>query len=351
MAVAQTQAMQNWPTRILIVTDAWEPQVNGVVRTLQMVARELRSLGCTVEMITPADYPTLPLPSYSDIRLAVTTRFGIGRRIAQIAPEHVHIATEGPLGIAARAACLRAGRRFTTSYHTRFPEYLSARLPVPEKWSYRWFRRFHGAAAATLVATPTLHAELAQKGFSNLKLWNRGVDTELFHPKHRKALPYPGPIFLYVGRVAVEKNLRAFLDLDLPGTKVVVGDGPDLDWLREAYPDAVFTGAKSGQELAEIYASADVFVFPSRTDTFGLVLLEALASGVPVAAYPVMGPADVFADGSGGVLSGDLRAAALQAMDLSREEARAKAMRFSWRACAETFLDLVSEPEHAREAA
>ncbi len=343
--------MRRWPMRILIVTDAWEPQVNGVVRTLQMVVRELRALGCTVDLITPSDYATLPLPSYSDIRLAVTSRFGIGRRIAKIAPEHVHIATEGPLGIAARAACLRAGRRFTTSYHTRFPEYLRARLPVPEKWSYRWFRRFHGAAAATLVATATLHSELSEKGFSNLKLWNRGVDTELFHPKHRGTLPYPGPIFLCVGRVAVEKNLPAFLDLDLPGTKLIVGGGPDLDWLRDAYPDAVFTGAKSGRELAEIYASADVFVFPSRTDTFGLVLLEALASGVPVAAYPVMGPADVFADGSGGVLSGDLRAAALQALDLSREDARAKAMRFSWRACAETFMDLVSEPERARDAA
>ncbi len=337
--------------RILIVTDAWEPQVNGVVRTLQMVVGELRGLGCTIEMITPADYRTLPLPSYSDIRLAVASRIGISRRIAGIAPDHVHIATEGPLGIAARAACLRSGRRFTTSYHTRFPEYLRARLPVPERWSYRWLRRFHGAASATLVATPTLRDELAQKGFTNLRLWTRGVDTDHFHPRHRKALPYPGPIFLYVGRIAVEKNLPAFLDLDLPGTKLVVGDGPDFEGLREAYPAAVFTGAQSGGELAASYASADVFVFPSRTDTFGLVLLEALASGVPVAAYPVMGPADVFADGIGGVLSDDLRVAALDALGLSRDEARVKAMRFSWRACAEKFMELVREPAQARIAA
>ena len=326
--------------RILIVSDAWRPQVNGVVRTLEAVVAELRALSVEVGMVTPADFATVPLPSYSDIRLAVATPRRLAARIAAFAPDHVHIATEGPLGLAARRACLRSGRRFTTSYHTRFPEYLRARMPVPEAWSYRWLRRFHGAAAGTLVATRTLRDDLEARGFAGLRLWNRGVDTEAFHPRLRERSALPGPVFLSVGRVAVEKNLPAFLDLDLPGTKLVVGDGPDLERLRQAYPAVRFAGALHGEALARAYACADVFVFPSRTDTFGLVMLEALASGLPVAAYPVMGPADIFADGVGGVLSHDLRQAALAALKIPRDEARAKALRHGWRACAERFLEL-----------
>ncbi len=325
--------------RIAIVTDAWEPQINGVVRTLQALAAELQIMGVATDFITPTDYSTLPLPSYGDIRLALATPRGMAARIGRIAPDHVHIATEGPLGLAARRACLRAGRRFTTSYHTRFPEYLRARMPVPEAWTYRWLRRFHGAGDGTLVATASLRDELAARGFGDLRLWNRGVDTERFHPRFRRPTPFKGPIFLYVGRVAVEKNLPSFLDLDLPGTKMVVGDGPDLDWLKSAYPEAIFTGALSGEALAVAYASADVFVFPSRTDTFGLVLLEALASGLPVAAFPVTGPIDMLADGNGGVVSGDLRKAALGALTISREDARAKALEHGWRACAELFIE------------
>jgi glycosyltransferase involved in cell wall biosynthesis len=326
--------------RILIVSDAWKPQLNGVVRTLEALMAELSRMGVLVETITPADFRTVPLPSYSDIRLAVATPRRVAARIDAFAPMHVHIATEGPLGLAARRACLRRGLRFTTSYHTRFPEYLRARMPVPEAWSYRWLRRFHGAAEGTLVATASLHADLAARGFANLRLWNRGVDTDAFHPRYRRASARPAPVFLYVGRVAVEKNLPAFLDLDLPGTKMVVGDGPDLERLREAYPSTVFAGALTGEDLAAAYASSDVFVFPSRTDTFGLVMLEALASGTPVAAFPVMGPADIFADGVGGVLSADLKGAALAALAVPRAEAREKALRHGWRDCAERFLEL-----------
>lgn len=327
--------------RILIVTDAWHPQVNGVVETLRHLVDALRQFGLHVEMLTPAGFRSLPLPSYADIRLAVTSSLSIAARFDAARPDHVHIATEGPLGFLARRVCLASGIPFTTSYHTRFPEYLRARLPVPERWSYRALRRFHNAGRATLVATPTLARELDARGFRNLRLWCRGVDTRHFRPDRRMPLDLPRPVFLSVGRVAVEKNLPAFLDLDLPGTKLVVGDGPDLVRLRETYPDAVFVGARFGEDLAAFYASADVFVFPSRTDTFGMVLLEAMASGLPVAAYPVMGPADVFADGVGAVLSDDLREAALGALALDRQASRAKAERLSWQACAELFLRII----------
>ncbi|NGN43368.1 glycosyltransferase family 1 protein [Mesorhizobium sp. CGMCC 1.15528] len=324
--------------RILIVTDAWHPQINGVVRTLERVCEGLRARGCTVEMLTPQGFSTIPLPSYADIRLALATPGQIARRIEQARPDHIHIATEGPLGILARRYCVKRDLSFTTSYHTRFPEYLSARAPIPESWSYAWLRRFHNAGSGTLVATPSLAGELAGRGFTNVRPWTRGVDTTMFRPDRRRKTARPGPVFLSVGRVAVEKNLPAFLDLDLPGSKVVVGDGPALERFREVYPDVTFLGVKTGDELADIYASADVFVFPSRTDTFGIVLLEALASGVPVAAFPVTGPRDVLADGVGGVLSEDLRQASLAALDVSRTDARAKAMQYSWSACADLFL-------------
>jgi glycosyltransferase involved in cell wall biosynthesis len=324
--------------RVLIVTDAWHPQVNGVVRTMERVSENLPALGAEAVFLTPAGFRSIPMPTYPDIRLALTTPGQIRRRIEAADADHVHIVTEGPLGLLARRACLKAERPFTTSYHTKYPEYLSARLPVPESLTYAWLRRFHNSAAATLVATPSLAIDLAAKGFTKLRPWTRGVDTEHFNPVHRADLGLPRPVFLYVGRVAVEKNLRAFLDLDLPGSKVIVGDGPALADLRSRYPSVSFMGEHTGADLARIYASSDVFVFPSRTDTFGIVLLEALASGVPVAAYPVTGPIDVLGDGVGGALSDDLREAALAALDIDRAAARQKALGYSWAACAELFL-------------
>ncbi|MEP9371219.1 glycosyltransferase family 1 protein [Mesorhizobium sp. KR1-2] len=337
--LSENRSPASGPRRILIVTDAWHPQINGVVRTLERLCEELEAKGCVVEWLTPQGFLNLPLPSYADIRLALATPARVAERIRQARADCIHIATEGPLGMLARRFCLRHGLAFTTSYHTRFPEYLRARAPIPESWSYAWLSRFHNAGQGTLVATPSLAAELTARGFKHVKPWTRGVDSKLYRPDRARVLDLPRPIFLSVGRVAVEKNLPAFLDLDLPGSKVVVGDGPELKRLRAAYPDAIFLGAKTGEELADIYASADVFVFPSRTDTFGIVLLEALASGLPVAAYPVTGPIDVLGDGMGGVLSQDLRQAALAALDISRDAARAKALTYSWAACAELFLE------------
>jgi glycosyltransferase involved in cell wall biosynthesis len=327
--------------RILLVTDAWRPQVNGVVRTLERLAENLPAVGAHAEFLTPQGFRSVPLPTYPDIRLALTTPWEIRKRIAAANADHVHIVTEGPLGTLARRARMKEGQPFTTSYHTRFPEYLSARLPVPEALTYAWLRRFHNAAAATMVATPSLAKELAAKGFTKLKPWTRGVDTELFNPNRRGDLGLPGPIFLYVGRVAVEKNLGAFLGLDLPGSKVVVGDGPAMAHLKSRHPEAHFLGEHTGLDLARIYASADVFVFPSRTDTFGIVLLEALASGLPVAAYPVTGPIDVV--GEAGVLSEDLGQAAQSALAINRDQARQRALGYSWRACAEMFLGHVRD--------
>jgi glycosyltransferase involved in cell wall biosynthesis len=327
--------------RVLLVTDAWKPQVNGVVRTLERLAENLPLLGAEAVFLTPAGFRSVPLPTYPDIRLALTTPWEIRKQIAAVAADHVHVVTEGPLGLMARWSRMKDGLPFTTSYHTRFPEYLRARLPVPEALTYAWLRRFHNAAAATMVATPSMAAELARKGFTKLKPWTRGVNTDLFHPRNRGDLGLPRPIFLSVGRVAVEKNLGAFLSLDLPGSKVVVGDGPSFAQLKARHPDAHFLGEHTGAELARIYASADVFVFPSRTDTFGIVLLEALASGLPVAAYPVTGPIDVV--GEAGVLSEDLGEAARAALTVDRDRARQKALGYSWRACAEMFLGHVRD--------
>lgn len=329
--------------RILMVTDAWRPQVNGVVRTLERLAETLKSFDVETDFLTPNTFRTLPLPTYPEIRLALTTPGHVARLIDARKVDHVHIVTEGPLGIMARRYCRHAGRPFTTSYHTRFPEYLSARLPVPESWSYNWLRDFHNSGQGTLVATQSLADDLASRGFNKLKLWTRGVDTELFHPDKKKDLGLPGPIFLCAGRVAIEKNLPAFLDLQLPGSKVIVGEGPELARLKARYPDAHFLGHRPNDELAEIYASADVFVFPSRTDTFGNVIIEALASGTPVAAFPVTGPIDIIGDGVGGAVSEDLCEAALKALHIDRAEARQRAMRYSWLTCTEMFLDTVGE--------
>ncbi|MGE0724536.1 MAG: glycosyltransferase family 4 protein, partial [Alphaproteobacteria bacterium] len=258
--------------RLALVTDAWFPQVNGVVRTLSTVRGELERAGHRVDVVSPDQFRTVPCPTYPEIRLALGARGRMARRLAEIAPDAIHVATEGPLGMAARAWCRRRGVPFTTSFHTRFPEYVEARIGLPRRWLYAWLRRFHAAAAGVMVATPSLMDELAGYGFGNLRLWSRGVDTALFRPGPKDLYDLPRPVFLYVGRVAVEKNVEAFLSLDLPGSKVVVGDGPQRAELERRHAGAVFLGAKTGDELARHFAAADVFVFPSRTDTFGLVM-------------------------------------------------------------------------------
>jgi len=327
-------------TSVLIVTDAWRPQINGVVRSLECTAGELRRMGVRVEILSPLDFPTVPCPTYPDIRLSLTYRGAVKRRMLAFGCEHLHIATEGPLGLLVGAAARQAGMPFTTSYHTRFPEYLAARWPVPIGWSYAWLRRFHNSGAGCMVATESLEQVLDGRGFRNLMPWSRGVDADLFRPIRESVLPdaLPRPIFMNIGRISVEKNIEAFLDLDLPGSKVVVGDGPRLATLRRSYPQVHFTGEKSGEDLAGHCANADVFVFPSLTDTFGLVLLEALACGVPVAAFPVMGPREVIGDSGAGVLAEDLRQAALDALRIPKGRCRERALEFSWAASARQFL-------------
>ena len=329
---------------ILIVTDAWSPQVNGVVRTLETLGRELGALGHGVRYVTPENHTTLPLPTYPEIRLALFPRQTILSAIDEFQPDAIHIATEGTIGLSARAICLERGLSFTTSFHTRFPEYVHARFPfIPESVVYNALRAFHAPASRTMVSTPSLKRELEAHGFQNVSLWSRGVDVDLFAPRPRLdwaayEVDAAAPVFLYVGRVAVEKNVEAFLKLDLPGTKIVVGEGPQRAELQARFPEARFLGQRTGEELACLYASSTVFVFPSRTDTYGLVLLEALASGTPVAAFPVQGPLDVLGEGPVAVLDEDLRAACVGALTLSREECRRFALDRSWRASTEQFL-------------
>ena len=330
--------------RIMLVTDAWEPQVNGVVRTLSNTMRELKAMGCEIEVVSPADYPnTVPLITYSEIRLALGARDDVEDRFLDFKPDAVHIATEGTLGWDARAICLKHKFPFTTSYHTQFPEYVTARFWWIPLWAgYRYMHAFHDKSGRVMVATPTMKKQLELQGFRNTAIWSRGVDVEQFHPSKRgidggvyKNLPKP--VFAYVGRVSVEKNIEAFLKLDLPGSKVVVGSGPALAELKEKYRNAFFTGPKFGDELAQHYADADVFVFPSFTDTFGLVILEAAACGTPVAGYVAPGPQDILPGTGAGLVDTDLQKACLEALKLKREDARALAERYSWRACAEDF--------------
>ena len=328
--------------RILIATDAWLPQINGVVRTLAMTAAAAKPLGADIHFLTPQSFRTVALPGYSGLRVALPAPRKIAALIAGADPDSIHIATEGPIGLQVRRYCRKHGRPFTTSFHTRFPDYVSARAPIPEAWVWSALNWFHGASRAVMAATPALADELRQRGFRNVVLWPRGVDPGLFHPRPTD-LRLPRPIFLSVGRVAVEKNLDAFLSLDLPGTKVVVGDGPARATLERAYPDAVFLGARTGKQLAETYAAADVFVFPSRTDTFGLVLLEALASGVPVAAFPVAGPRDVIGHAPVAVLDEDLRSACLAALKIAPAACLDFAASLTWEKSARAFVSNIAE--------
>jgi glycosyltransferase involved in cell wall biosynthesis len=316
-------------TRILIITDAWLPQINGVVRSIEGLVREAPALGVEIKVLASNEFCTVPLPTYPQVRVAVTRPGAVRRRIEKLKPDFIHIATEGPLGLCAWFACRSAGRSFTTCYHTRFPEYLAARRVAPSRFVYALLRRFHNAGSGMMVSTETLGRELDTRGFGRLMRWSHGVDCDLFRPRAASIFEFPRPIFLTCARVAIEKNLDAFLSLDLPGSKVVVGDGPARRKLQTRFPGAA------------AYASADVFVFPSLTDTFGLVLLEALASGLPVAANPVVGPLDVIGDSGAGVLDANLGRAALAALSIPRELARARALTFSLTESARQFVDNV----------
>jgi glycosyltransferase involved in cell wall biosynthesis len=327
--------------KIAIVTDAWSPQVNGVVRTLTSVTDRLRALGHDVLVISPDQYASIPCPSYPEIRLALATRHGVGTRLTDFAPDAVHIATEGPLGIAARRFCLNHGYPFTTAYHTQFPDYLARRTGLPASVFWPFIRWFHAPATAILVSTETVRAQLRAQGLHQLVHWGRGVDLACFTPSAPVPALYadlPRPIQLYVGRVAVEKNIEAFLASEHPGSRVVVGDGPAREALARTYPHAHFVGAQTGAALAGFYAGADVFVFPSRTDTFGLVMIEAMACGTPVAAYPVSGPLDVLASASG-VMDEDLTRAIAGALRLDRQACARAGRSFTWEASTRQFLN------------
>jgi len=324
--------------KIMIVTDAWEPQVNGVVRTLKQTRAELEKMGHTVDLLSPLEFRTLPCPTYPEIRLSLFPGGKISRRLKLFQPDAIHIATEGPLGLAARKYCKRHKLPFTTAYHSRFPEYVQLRFGIPLSISYAWFRNFHNAADAVMAPTRVVISDLEARGITNVALWSRGVDLETFKPADRNRLQTRKPIFVYVGRVAVEKNIEAFLELDLPGSKWVCGDGPAAAVLKTKYPEVNWLGVLNQQELARVYSAADVFVFPSKTDTFGLVLLEAMACGCPVAAYPVTGPIDVIGMDGPGALRDDLKEACLAALEINRAEVRRFAERYSWAAASRQFL-------------
>ncbi len=334
--------------RILIATDAWHPQVNGVVRTLTSLARSAAVLGADIEFLTPDGFPSIGVPTYPGLRIALPNRREIARRIEAASPDAIHIATEGPIGWAARAYCRRRKLAFTTSYTTRFPEYIAVRSIIPASLSYAVLRHFHAAAAMTMVATASLRQELSARGFRRLGTWTRGVDTVLFTPDEPAELDLPRPVFMTMGRVAIEKNLEAFLALQLPGSMVVIGDGPQRAELEQRYPKVKFLGEKIGKDLTGHLAAADVFVFPSLTDTFGVVQLEALACGTPVAAFPVTGPLDVIADHPVGALDTDLRSACIRALGMSRETCRNFALERSWENSARQFIGNLSTLQPSR---
>jgi glycosyltransferase involved in cell wall biosynthesis len=323
---------------LIIISDAWHPQINGVVRTLDKLTDGLRGRGWRVTVIGPDQFRTIPCPTYPDIPLAIAPGRRLAKLIDQALPAAIHIATEGPLGVAARSHCIKRGAPFTTAYHTRFPEYLHLRTRLPLDWSYGVMRWFHGRSQGVMVSAPSVIDELTQRGFTNIRRWTRGVDTELFRPGDKGLIADKRPIALYAGRVAVEKNIIAFLDTPFAGTKYVVGGGPQLAQLTRRYPDVKFTGVRTNGSFAALMAAADVFVFPSLTDTFGLVILEALACGVPVAAYPVSGPRDVIGESGAGALDADLGKAIETALAIPPETARAYALTFSWDACVDQFV-------------
>ena len=324
--------------KIAIVTDAWHPQISGVVTTLGKTAEGLIAMGHKLCIISPEHFKTLPCPTYPSIRLAVNPVGPLRRMLDEFAPDAVHIATEGPLGWTGRAYCRKREIVFTTAYHTQFPQYLRLRAPIPTSWSYAILREFHSGAVRTMAPTHSLRQELLSRGFSNVVIWPRGVDTNVFRPSDNKSfLDAPRPISIYAGRVAVEKNIEAFLNLELPGTKYVIGDGPDFEKLRRRYAAARFTGYKNHTDMAPYLAAADVFVFPSRTDTFGVVMLEAMACGLPVAAFPVTGPIDVISNGLTGALDIDLKNAILRALELDGRASRDYALTNSWQRATECF--------------
>jgi len=326
--------------RLLIVTDAWKPQVNGVVRTYEWLSKAL-ARRVDLKLLTPEPYPRAPLPTYPEIELAMASPGSIARFINATAPDVVHIGTEGPLGFLARRHCRVKGIPFTTCYHTRYPEYIARRFPIPTRWTYALLRKFHGAAARTLVATTELAEELRIQGFTRVTTWRRGIDLSPFMNGPAAALDLPRPIFLYVGRLAVEKNIDDFLRLKLPGSKVVVGGGPERERLQRAYPQAVFLGPLENPRLGALYRAADVFVFPSKTDTYGLVMAEALAAGAPVACYPTSGAREIFGGEACGVMSDSLQDAAMAALDISRDICRRAGARHAMEASAESFLGIM----------
>ncbi|MCH9699569.1 MAG: glycosyltransferase family 1 protein [Gammaproteobacteria bacterium] len=323
--------------KLTLISDAWRPQINGVVTTLEHIVNHLQEQGHEILLITPDRFPTLPCPTYPSIRLAMVSQRKVAQLIEEFSPQYIHIATEGPLGLAARNFCTSRKLAHTTSLHTLFPEYINLRCGIPVNYGYAYLRWFHSKASCVLVTTQSIRNHLQEHEMNNLQVWSRGVDLERYHPDKKMLIDVPRPISMYAGRVAVEKNLDAFLQLDIPGTQFVVGDGPALASLKTAYPNARFVGVKTGEELAGYLASADVFVFPSHTDTFGVVMLEALASGVPVAAYPVPGPKDVITDPLVGCLHENLQTAVNIALTLNSDICRQFARRFSWQNCVTQF--------------
>jgi len=325
---------------IVIITDAWHPQVSGVVRTLTTTIKELKKAGHEVLLISPNDFTLkIPCPTYPDIKLVLWTGDILVKKIEKFKPDAIHIATEGPLGFAGRDFCLKKNYPFTTSFATRFPDYIKARFGIPEDLTFSFLRWFHSGATRLMVSTKSLKEELEEKGFTNVALWGRGVDTELFRIRDKDFIKDKRPVFMYVGRVAVEKNLQAFLELPLEGSKYIVGDGPLLEELKNNYKDVRFVGMKYSEELAKYYAAADVFVMPSHTETFGLVILEALSAGVPVAAFPVRGPLDVIGDADVGVLNNDLFLASNEALKIDPQKCREYALKFSWENVTKLFIN------------
>lgn len=325
--------------RIALISDAWHPQINGVVTTLSNTCHALRKLGHSVELITPDRFRTWPCPGYPDVGMAFLCGPALRPILNEFQPDAIHLATESCIGVAARRFCRQYGYRYTTSFHSRFPEYFQLRAGVPLSVTYTYLRWFHAHSVRVMVSTDSLREELSDKGFKRLALWSRGVDTELFRPRDKAFIGDKRPIFMYVGRVAIEKNVEDFLKLDLPGTRYVIGDGPLRRDLQTNYPNARFLGYQTGETLARYLAAADVLVFPSRHDTFGLVILEALACGVPVAAYPVQGPQDILRDARAGILDADLRRAALKALTLNLHDCRRFALQYSWENCAKEFVN------------